>query len=87
MKPLEKVAIFLVIIGLEKGRKVIELMDTAEISAIVPEIRKLIEISQERQESIGAEFKQLGYKEDMHPSEILSIIRLLFNGSKIKRNS
>lgn len=83
MKPLEKAAIFLVIVGLERGRKIIELMDNGEIHAIVPEIRKLKELSAEVQETVWTEFEQLGYDDKMKPSEVLYLIRLLFNGSKI----
>ena len=84
MKALEKVAIFLVMIGLERGRSIIGMMDSDEISAIVPKIRNLDELSQETQECVWTEFAQLGYRDTMNPSEILGIIRLLFNGSKIK---
>ena len=84
MKALEKVAIFLVMIGLERGRSIIGMMDSDEISAIVPKIRNLDGLSQETQECVWTEFMQLGYRDNMNPSEILSMIRLLFNGSKIK---
>lgn len=87
MKSLQKVAVFLVMIGIERGRSIIELMDSDEINAIVPEIRDLIELSQEVQESIWDEFGQLGYEDKMNPSETLGIIRLLFNGSKISAKS
>jgi len=83
LKPLQKVAIIFAIVGFEKGRSIIELMDSDEIKAVVPEIRKLIEISPEVQQQVWAEFTQLGYQDNMRPSEILSIIRLLFGGSKI----
>ncbi|GMA99814.1 hypothetical protein [Pelosinus sp. IPA-1] len=83
MKPLEKAAIFLVIVGLERGRNIIELMDNGEIHAIVPEIRKLKELSAQVQETVWTEFEQLGYDDKMKPSEVLYLIRLLFNGSKI----
>jgi flagellar motor switch protein FliG len=83
LKPLEKAAIFLVIVGLERGRNIIELMDNGEIHAIVPEIRKLTELSAQVQETVWTEFEQLGYDDKMKPSEVLYLIRLLFNGSKI----
>lgn len=83
MKPLEKAAIFLVIIGLERGRTIIELMDNGEIHAIIPEIRKLTELSTQVQETVWSEFEELGYNDKMKPSEVLYLIRLLFNGSKI----
>ena len=83
MKPLQKVAAFLVIIGIERGRSIIALMDSHEINAVVTEIRNLMELSQEIQKNIWHEFEQLGYEEKMNPSETLGIIRLLFNGSKI----
>ena len=52
--------------------------DVAEIR-----IRSLAAISQEIHESIWSEFKELGYEDTMKPSEALTIIRFLFNGSKI----
>lgn len=85
MIPIKKVAIFLMAIGVEKGQSIIELMDNGEIKAVVPEIRSLTAISPEMQKSIWAEFKELGYEDKMKPSEALTIIRFLFNGSKISR--
>jgi len=81
--PIKKVAIFLMISGVEKSQRIIALMDDGEINAIIPEIQALNTISQEIQESIWAEFKELGYEDNMKPSEALTIIRFLFNGSKI----
>lgn len=83
LKPLQKVAIIFAIIGFEKGRNIIELMDSDEIKAVVPEIRNLLELSPQVQQKVWAEFEQLGYEDNMRPSEILGIIRLLFGGSKI----
>ena len=83
MLPTKKVAIFLMIIGVEKGRKIIALMDNSEINAVIPEIQSLTVISQEIQESIRAEFTELGYEDNMKPSEALTIVRFLFNGSTI----
>ncbi|HWQ62654.1 MAG TPA: hypothetical protein VN521_10100 [Negativicutes bacterium] len=83
MTPLKKVAIFLMIIGVEKGQNVIALMDNSEIKAVVPEIRRLAAVSQEVQGCIWAEFGELGYEDNMRPSEALTIIRFLFNGRKI----
>jgi len=81
--PIKKAAIFLMIIGIEKGQSVIALMDNGEIKAIIPEIRNLTAVSPEIQESIWEEFKELGYEDTMNPSETLTMIRFLFNGSKI----
>ncbi|MBP2639858.1 MAG: hypothetical protein H6Q66_809 [Firmicutes bacterium] len=81
--PIKKVAIFLMIIGIEKGQSVIALMDNGEIKAIIPEIRNLTAISPEIQENIWKEFTELGYEDTMNPSETLTMIRFLFNGSKI----
>jgi len=74
-------------IGMEKGQKIIALMDNGEINTIVPEIRRLTEISQEVQESVWTEFIELGYEETMKSSEILTIIRFLFNGSTISEKN
>ena len=71
------------LIGVEKGRSIIALMDNGEINTVIPQIQSLTVISQEIHESIWAEFKELGYEDNMKPSETLTIIRLLFNGSKI----
>lgn len=81
--PIKKVAIFLMIIGMEKGQRIISLMDISEIKAVVSEIRGLTVLSPETQESVRAEFKELGYEDTMSPSDVLTIIRFLFNGSKI----
>lgn len=83
MNPLQKVAIFLFIIGFERASRIMELMDSNEIKMIVPKIQKLTEVSPKEQEFVRNEFIQLGYEEKMKSAEILSVIRLLFNGSKI----
>jgi len=80
---IKKVAIFLMMIGVERGQRIIGLMDNGEINAVVPEIRSLTDILPEIQESVRAEFVELGYEDKMKPSEVLTIIRFLFNGSKI----
>ena len=69
--------------GVEKGQRIIALMDDGEINAVIPEFQSLTTISQEIQEDIWTEFKELGYEDNMKPSEALTIIRFLFNGSKI----
>lgn len=84
MTPLKKVAVFLMIIGVEKGQSVLALMDNGEIKAVVPEIRRLTAVSQEIQENIWVEFKELGYQDKMKPAETLTIIRFLFNGRVIR---
>lgn len=83
MVPIKKVAIFLMIIGVEKGQRVISLMDTDEIKVIVSEFRSIAVITQDIKDSVVAEFKELGYEDSMKPTEVLTIIRFLFNGSKI----
>lgn len=83
--PLKKVAVFLMSIDREKGQNIIALMDNAEIRAVVTEIKRLPPLSQEEKESIRAEFNELGYTEQMNPSEMLTIMRFLFDGSKISK--
>lgn len=83
MKSLQKVAAFLLIVGLERGRSIIALMDNDEIKTIVPEFERLVNLSSELQESVRKDFEHLGYEDSMNPSEALGVIRLLFNGSKI----
>jgi len=84
MNALEKVAIFLLLLGFERASSIIELMDNDEIKTIAPRIGNLVEVVPEAQKSVWAEFEQLGYEEQMKPSAVLGVIRLLFNGSKIR---
>lgn len=86
MQLLDKTAVFLLMIGAEKGQKVISLMDTGEIKAVMPAIRRISTIDQMTQKEIWQEFAVLGYEPSMLPSEILTIIRFLFSGSRIERN-
>lgn len=83
MNSLQKVATFLFIIGLEKGRKIMALMDSDEIKNVLAEFGKLQELPPKMQEKIWHEFVQLGYEEEMNPAETLYVFRQLFNGSKI----
>ena len=87
LMPLQKVAVFLLMVGLDRGRSIIALMDSCEIKTIATEIRHLSNITPEMQEAVGREFSQLGYEVTMNPSETLCIIRSLFNGSKISDES
>ncbi|HBE80003.1 MAG TPA: hypothetical protein DDW65_19820 [Firmicutes bacterium] len=80
--PFKKVAIFFIIIGLEKSQNIIALMDNSEIKAVIPEIQSLTVLSQEIQESVWADFKELGYEAKMKASETLMIIRFLLSGSQ-----
>lgn len=83
MTPIKKVAVFLMIIGMEKGQSILALMDNSEIKAVVPEIRRLTELSPETQQSVWAEFGELGYDDKMRPAEVLTMLRFLFKGSRI----
>ncbi|WP_094605206.1 hypothetical protein SPSIL_032780 [Sporomusa silvacetica DSM 10669] len=83
LNPLQKVAVFLFMIGLEKGRKIMDLMDSAEIKNIFSEFGKLAEVSPNVQERVWYEFAQLGYEAKMNPAETLYVLRQLFNGGKI----
>ena len=80
---MEKVAIFLLMIGFKKASSIIGLMDSDEIQNIVPKIEKIVEVSTEIQEKVWTEFVELGYEDTMVAPEILTVIRMLFNGSKI----
>lgn len=86
MQLLDKTAVFLLLIGAEKGQKVISLMDTGEIKAIMPAIRRVSKIEPILQKEIWQEFAALGYEQSMAPAEILTIVRFLFAGSRIERN-
>jgi flagellar motor switch protein FliG len=83
LTPLKKVAIFLMLIGLEKGQGILALMDNAEINAVIPEIRRLTAVPEGILEGVWAEFREWGYEETMNPAEALTIIRFLFDGRKI----
>ena len=83
LNPLQKVAIFLFMIGLENGRKIMDLMDSAEIKNIFSEFGKLSEVLPNVQESVWYEFAQLGYESEMNPAETLYVLRQLFDGGKI----
>jgi len=85
LTPIKKMAIFLVAIGEEKAQRIIALMDNSEIKTVISEIRKLTVISQEMQDIVWTEIQELGYEERMTPPEVLTIMRFLFNGSKISR--
>lgn len=85
MQLLDKTAIFLLMIGAEKGQKVISLMDTGEIKAVMPAIRRISVMDQTTQKEVWQEFADLGYEPSMLPAEILTIIRFLFSGSRIER--
>jgi flagellar motor switch protein FliG len=71
------------IIGMEKGQSIIALMDNDEIKAVVAAIRSLTVLTQESKASVWTEFEELGYNDQMNPSEVLTSMRFLFNGSKI----
>lgn len=73
-------------IGFKKASSIIALMDNDEIKNIVPKIEKLVEVPPEIQESVWAQFVQLGYEDTMSSPEILTVMRMLFNGSKIAEN-
>lgn len=83
MTPIEKVAVFLMLIGREKGQSVIALLDNREITAVVSAMRKLTTVSSNVQKSIWAEFEELGYEDVMKPADTVTIIRFMFHGSNI----
>ena len=83
MTAIKKAAVFLTLIGPEKGRSVIDLMDTGEIKTVVAAFQALTEISPNEQKSVQDEFAVLGYKKNMNPDEVLSVIRCLFHSSRI----
>ena len=83
MTPLKKVAIFLMLIGKEKGQSIIAVMDNDEIKAVVAAIRSLTVISQADTARVRAEFDEAGYNEQMNPADVLTLMRFLFEGCKI----
>ena len=87
MNAVQKVAVFFIVIGLEKGKKVMDMMDNTEIKQVLAELGKLPALSPQVQENILREFVQLGYHQDMNPAEILYVLRQLFHGSKISNTA
>ena len=85
MTQLQKAAAFLLMIGLEKGSRVLNLMDSDEIKNISSELAKLTELSPQIQEQVRHDLVQLGYEPEMSPAETLYVLRQLFNGSKIRK--
>jgi len=83
MMPIEHAAGFLLLIGQEKGQKIIALMDTREIQAIIPVLRRLQEVSPHVQQLVWEQFKNLGYEAGMNPAELLTLIRFSLDGSKV----
>lgn len=70
--------------GLEKGKKVMALMDSDELNRVLSEISKLQDLSPKSQESVWYEFVHKGYEVEMTPGETLFVLRQYFNGSKIR---
>lgn len=85
MTPVTKIAIFLLMLGREKAESILAQMDNSEINAVIPEIRNLTVLSSETQERVWTAFSALGYKSDMSASDVLTLMRFLFDGCKICR--
>ncbi|KYZ75123.1 hypothetical protein AXX12_13165 [Anaerosporomusa subterranea] len=83
MNSLQKTVAFLLVIGFEKGSKVMDLMDSDEVKNIIPEFGNISGLLPNVQENVWREFVQLGYKAEMNPVETLYVLRQLFNGGKI----
>jgi flagellar motor switch protein FliG len=80
---LQKTVAFLLVIGFEKGSKVMDLMDSDEVKNIIPEFGNVSGLLPNVQENVWREFVQLGYEAEMNPVETLYVLRQLFNGGKI----
>ena len=87
MNALEKTAAFLVLLGLERGRHVLDFMDSDEINTVVETIGKLPPLTPALQEALLAELVERGYEADMHPFDLLQVLRSLFQGGKISERS
>ncbi|MDF2500127.1 MAG: hypothetical protein K0Q77_841 [Anaerosporomusa subterranea] len=83
MNSLQKTVAFLLVIGFEKGSKVMDLMDSDEVKNIIPEFGNVSGLLPNVQENVWREFVQLGYEAEMNPVETLYVLRQLFNGGKI----
>lgn len=84
LNSVQKVAVFLYIMGLEDGKKVMALMDSDEIKNVIAEFGRLSEFPLDEQQNIRNEFIQMGYESGMNPAETLYVLRKLFNGGKIR---
>jgi flagellar motor switch protein FliG len=80
---LQKTVAFLLVIGFEKGSKVMDLMDSDEVKNIIPEFGNVSGLLPNVQENVWREFAKLGYEAEMNPVETLYVLRQLFNGGKI----
>lgn len=80
--PMKKVAVFLMLLGPEKGRRILDQMDTAEIKAVVEQVQRLTVLAPELQDRVWKEFVELGYGEELNPAQTLTVIRFLCHAQK-----
>ena len=83
LNALQKAAAFLFLIGLEKAGKVLALMDSDEVKIILNEFGRIEQLSTDLQQTVWAEFREIGYEEQMNAVDTLYVLRQLFPGSKI----
>lgn len=80
MFQLEKVAVFLILVGQEKGRRILALLDDDEIKRIILKLREVSVITEQMQQSVWREFYSLGYEEGMKAADIVNILRFSAGG-------
>lgn len=83
LRAVQKIAAFLVLIGLTKGKKIMNLMDSDELKNVLIEMEGLPELSPAMKDSVWHELLQLGYEETMTSVETLGVLRQFCNGGKI----
>ena len=82
MMAIKKAAIFFLLIGDDKGRKVISLMDDAEIKQLVPAMRELKTIAPAQQRQVWQDFVDLGYETSMNAADTLTVVRFLLSRNR-----
>ncbi|MDU4960609.1 MAG: hypothetical protein E6X17_08095 [Sporomusaceae bacterium] len=84
MDAVQKAAVILLLLGLEKGGRIMQLMDTDEVRRIIAAWEQIRNLPETVQQSVWSEFIRLGYDESMKPAEALWILRQFFAGSRIR---
>ncbi|MDU2064895.1 MAG: hypothetical protein E6713_08625 [Sporomusaceae bacterium] len=75
MNNVRKVAIFLFLIGLDKGRKIMDLMDSGELKQVLREMKTVQAVSETEGEFVRNLFLELGYEAKTSPVDTMFFIR------------
>jgi len=84
---MKKVAIFLMLLGAEKGQRILAQMDTAEIKTVVEHMQSLTILVPELQERVWQEFVGLGYSPELTPAQTLMVIRCFCHDQQRRNGS